>query len=182
MRRIAGLLLAAAMVLPVGLVASAAGAAGGTVCATTAGTATFTPPLPILSSKATVAGTLSAVGTVGKCAGGGVTSGHTTFKQTVKSTTGSNCTTLAKPSPTSKGTVGTLTITWNTGKTSTATSFAIKQTKLVTTATTTGKITAGLFVGSTVTGTVKYTLPKGACSAKPLATVTYAQAGNFTIK
>jgi len=175
-------LLAVASLLPLVLVASPAGAAGGTVCATSAGTATFTPPLPILSSKTLVNGSLSAVGTVGKCTGGGVTSGHTKFKQTVKSTTGSNCTTLTKPSPTSKGTIGSLVITWNTGKTSTAASFTVKQTKSVTTSTTTGKITAGLFVGSTITGSVKYTVPSGGCTSKPLATVTYVQTANFVIK
>jgi hypothetical protein len=174
-------LLAVASLLPLVLVAPA-GAAGGTVCTTSAGTATFTPPLPVLTSKTLVNGNLSAVGTVGKCTGGGVTSGHTKFKQTVKSTTGSNCSTLAKPSPTSKGTIGSLTITWNTGKTSTAASFTVKQTKSVTTSTTTGKITSGLFVGSTITGSVKYSLPAGACSKKPLATVTYVQTGAFTIK
>src|SRR5471030_2830506 len=98
MRKSFGVLLAVASLLPMVMMAAPAGAAGGTVCATSAGSATFTPPLPILSSKVKVAGTLKATGTVGKCVGGGVTSGHTTFVQTVKSTTGgSNCTTLTHP-------------------------------------------------------------------------------------
>lgn len=161
-----------------------AGAAGGTVCATSAGTAKFTPPLPILSSKVTVKGKLSATGTVGKCVGGGVTSGHTVFTQTVVSATGSNCSTLVKPDLKSKGTIGKLVITWNTGKTSTVGSFAVKQTKSVTTSTTTGKITAGLFVGSSITGSVTYTVPAGGCSTKPLSTVTYvgAKGAKFIVK
>ena len=75
-------------------------------------------------------------------------------------------------------------ITWNTGKTSTATVFTVKQTKTITTSTTTGKITAGLFIGSSITGSVTYTVPKGGCSTKPLATVTYvgAKGAKFVIK
>jgi hypothetical protein len=174
--------MVAALVMSMGAfgASSAGGAAGGTVCSTSADTAVFAPALPVLSSKVLVKGTLSATGTVGKCKGGGVTSGHTTFKSS-KSTTGANCSTLAKPNPASKGTIGKLTIVWNTGKTSTVASFTVKQTKTVTTATTTGKITAGLFVGMTITGSVKYSLPKGACGSKPLAKVTYVQVGRFVI-
>ena len=50
-------LLAAALVVPAGMVvtsATGAGAAGGTSCAHTAGTATFTPPLPVSGSASTV--------------------------------------------------------------------------------------------------------------------------------
>ena len=183
MRKVGGVLLAVAMVLPLTMMATPAGAAGGTVCTTSSGTAKFTPPLPILTSSVKVNSTLTATGTVGKCAGGGVTSGHTTFTQTVKGTPG-NCTTLTKPDPKSKGTIGKLVVTWNTGKTSTATAFTVKQTKTITTSTTTGKITAGLFIGSSITGSVTYTVPKGGCSTKPLATVTYvaAKGAKFVIK
>ena len=184
MRKVAGVLLVAALAVPAGMVAfSPAGAAGGTTCTTSAGAAKFTPPLPILSSAVKVKAKLTATGTVGKCVGGGVTSGHTTFTQTSAITPG-NCTTLTKPDPKSKGTIGKLVITWNTGKTSTATAFVVKQTKAITTSTTTGKITAGLFVGSSITGSVTYKVPTGGCSTKPLATVTYtgAKGAKFIIK
>jgi hypothetical protein len=185
MRKFAGLLLAAALVLPAGIIAaSPAGAAGGVTCKTAAGTATFKPPLPVVSSKTLVKGTLSAAGTVSKCTGSpGVTSGKTKFTSP-KSTTGSNCTTLASPDPKSKGTVGTIVITWNNKKTSTAKVFTIKQVskKDPTHATTKGKITAGLFVGKSISGTVLYKLPKGACTAKPLAKVTYTGSKPFVIK
>ena len=173
----------AALAVPAGMIAmSSASAAGGTVCSTALGTATFAPPLPILKSKVLVKGTLSSAGTVGKCVGGGVTTGHTAFKSP-KSTTGANCSTLAKPSPTSKGTIGSFVVTWNTGTTSTAKTFTIKQVKGAPThATVTGKITAGLFVGSSISGTVLYKLPAGACIAKPLAKVAYSAIGKFTIK
>ena len=56
MRKVGGVLLAVAMVLPLTMMATPAGAAGGTVCTTSAGTAKFTPPLPILTSKVLVNG------------------------------------------------------------------------------------------------------------------------------
>lgn len=178
--------MAAALMLPVGIIAaSPAGAAGGVTCKTAAGTATFKPPLPPIGSTATVKGTLSAAGTVGKCTGTpGVTSGKTKFTSP-KSKTGANCTTLASPDPKSKGTVGTIVITWNNKKTSTAKVFTIKQVSKTdpTHATTKGKITAGLFVGKSISGTVKYTLPKLACSpGHPLAKVAYSGSKPFVIK
>jgi hypothetical protein len=184
MRKFAGILFAAALALPAGavLASSPGGAAAATpTCKTAAGTATFNPALPPLGSTTKVKGTLSAVGTVGKCAGGGVTSGKTKFTSP-KSKTGANCTTLAAGSST--GTVGTITITWNNKKTSTAKVFTIKQVKgSPTHATTTGKITAGAFKGKSISGQVAYTLPKGACSkGHPLKTVKYNQLKPFVIK
>jgi hypothetical protein len=173
MRKSLGLLLATALVLPVGVMAaSSSGAAGGTVCSTAAGSAVFSPALPVISSAVLVKGTLVATGTLGKCVGGGVTSAHTVFKSP-KGTTGSNCKTLATFDPKSKGTVGTETITWNTGKTSTV-ALTLKQVKgKPTTTNIVGKVTKGLFVGSSQSGQVIYTLPAGACASKPLAKVTY---------
>ncbi len=173
MRKLVGVLAVAALAVPAGMVAlSPADAVGGTVCSAAAGKAVFTPPLPVISSSVKVFGTLVATGTLGKCVGGGVTSAHTVFK-TPKSKTGSNCKILATFDPKSKGTIGTETITWNTGKTSTV-ALTLKQVKgKPTTTNITGKVTKGLFLGSTQTGQVIYKLPAGACGTKPLATVTY---------
>ena len=173
MRKFVGVLAVAALAVPAGMIAlSPAGAAGGTVCSAAGGSAVFTPPLPVLTSTVLVKGTLVATGTLGKCVGGGVTSAHTVFKSP-KGTTGSNCKSLATFDPKSKGTVGTETITWNTGKTSTV-ALTLKQVKgKPTTTNITGKVTAGLFLGSSQTGQVIYKLPVGACSTKPLAKVTY---------
>jgi hypothetical protein len=174
MRKVAGVLLVAALAVPAGMVAFApAGAAGGTVCSTALGSAVFTPPLPVVTSKVLVKGTLVATGTLGKCVGGGVTSAHTLFKSP-KATTGSNCKTLITFDPKSKGTIGTETITWNTGTTSTV-ALTLKQVKGAPTKTNiTGTVTAGLFKGSHQTGQVTYKTPAGACTTKPLAKVTYS--------
>lgn len=183
MRKAAGVLLVAALAVPAGIgTFSPADAVGGTVCSTAAGKGTFSPALPKLGSAVKVKGTLVAAGTVGKCVGGGVTFGHTSFNSP-KSTTGANCTTLAKPDPASKGIIGTFTVKWNTGKSSTAKTFTIKQVKgAPTKATVTGKITTGLFLGSTMSGTVQYKIPAGGCATKPLSTVTYTGIGKFVIK
>ncbi len=186
MRKTFGLLCAVALMLPVGVITAgaASGAAKTPTCKTASGTATFKPPLPDLTKTKKVKSKLSAKGKLGGCAGGGVKSGTITFTQTTKPTP-SNCTTLGTPDPKSKGTIGKLVIKWNTGKLSTVGKFTIKQTKAVVDATTTGKITAGLFKGKTVKGTTTYTLPKNACAkGHPLSKVTFKNKKNtkFVIK
>ncbi len=185
MRKVAGLIAAAALLVPAGMfVAGPANAAPAKVptCKAAAGSATFNPALPKLGNTSKVKGTLTAKGTLTKCTGGGVTKAATLFKSP-KSKTGSNCQTLAQPDPKSAGTIGVFTITWGPGKTSTVAKLAIKQVAgKPTQATTKGKITKGLFLGKSVNGKIEYKLPAGACTAKPLSKVTYKNLGNFTIK
>jgi hypothetical protein len=185
MRKFLGLFCAAAMMLPVAVItASPAAAAAGPTCAKAAGTAKFTPGLPPIGNSTKVKSKLTSTGTVTKCTGvKGVTGGHTTFTQTSKST-GSNCTTLATPKPSTPPTKGTLTIKWSNGKTSKAPNTAIKQVK-ATEANITGKITSGAFVGKTIKGTVTFKVPQdGSCSTKPLTKVTYTNktGTKFTVK
>jgi hypothetical protein len=155
MRKSVGVFVAVATLLSMVVMASPGGAAAATpTCNAAKGTFKFTPGLP---ASGGVLANLSSAGTVASCSGGGVTSGKTVFTQTTKSTTKSSCTTLAKP--TGKPTVGKFVVTWNNGKTSTATGFDVTQsTKTITNASTTGKITAGLFVGKSISGTVTFKL------------------------
>jgi hypothetical protein len=170
MRKTIGLVCAAALLLPVGVItASPAAAAAGTVCSKAAGTGVFTPAIP-KGAGAKKASKLSANGTVSGCSGS-VKSGKTKFVQTSKPVPG-NCQTLLTVDSTDKPTVGTLTITWNTGKTSTAKGFKIKQTA-ATEATTTGKITSGLFVGKVIKGTVSFKPKQGDCVTTDLKSVSY---------
>ena len=105
------LLLTAAMVLPIGLSASPAGAVGGTVCKTASGTATFTPGLPKAGSPTKVTPTVKIAGAkVGGCVGGTVTAG--TLSATLKFHIGSNCSSLNK----SGNVYGPLKIVWAAGK------------------------------------------------------------------
>jgi hypothetical protein len=155
MRKSFGVLVAVATLLSMVAMTSPGGAAAATpTCNAAAGTFKFTPGLP---ASGGVIANLSSAGTVTGCSGGGVTSGKTVFTQTVKSTTKGSCATLAKP--TGKPTTGKFVVTWNTGKTSTATAFNVTQsTKTITNASTVGKITAGLFVGKTISGAVSFKL------------------------
>ncbi len=179
MRKTIGVLCAAALLLPVGVMTASVADAGPTTptCSAAKGTFKFTPPLPASGGVIT---NLSSAGTVTGCSGGGVTSGKTTFTQTVKSTTKSSCATLAKP--TGKPTTGLFVVTWNNGKKSTAKAFNVTQLKNpITNATTTGKITSGLFVGKTITGTVTFKLQVsgGKCVG---GTYTNAKGVKFVIK
>jgi hypothetical protein len=155
MRKSFGVLLAVATLLSMVVMAAPSGATAATpTCSGAAGTFKFTPGLP---ASGGIIANLSSAGTVTGCSGGGVTSGKTVFTQTTKSTTKASCGTLAKP--TGKPTVGKFVVTWNTGKTSTATAFNVTQsTKTITNATTTGKITAGLFIGKSIAGAVSFKL------------------------
>jgi hypothetical protein len=168
------LLLTAAMVLPVGLYASPAGAVGGTACKTAGGVATFTPALPKASSTTKVMPTVKIAGAkVGGCVGGGVTAG--TLSATLKFHIASNCTTLIQGK--SGGVYGPLKIVWANAK---GTSNIAKATLALikgqppTTQLVSGVISLGTFKGSKLTATTVYTLPSdGSCSSKGLSKVTF---------
>ncbi len=179
MRKSFGVLLAvASLAVPTLVMASPGGAAAATpTCNAAKGTFKFTPALP---ASGGVIDSLSSAGTVASCSGGGVTSGTTVFTQTTKSTTPSSCATLAKP--TGKPTIGKFVVTWNNKKTSTAVGFKVTQsTKTITNATTTGKITAGLFVGKSITGSVTFSL-KSAGGKCPGGTYVNTKGVKFVVK
>ena len=92
MRKAVGMLAATALLLPVGLLASPAGAATGVSCKTATGSATFSPALPKMGSATKVKSTITITGAkLGGCTGG-VTSGTLNAKLTFS--TGSNCSML----------------------------------------------------------------------------------------
>ena len=113
--------------------------------------------------------------------GGVVQSGA--VKLTSKFSKPGNCSTLATAGSTNP-TKGTETITWNTKKTSTATLTTIVSVSGATgiTATVSGKISAGLFVGKTLKTKVKVSIPSGVCTdAKPLKKATLTGLAPVTI-
>ena len=173
MRKISRALFAAALMLPVGVIAVPADAAGGTSCRTTNGTATFKPALPKLGSATKVLSSVTVVdGKLAECVGGGVTGGS--VKLTSKFSKPGNCETLATSGNTNP-TRGIETITWNTNQTSTVglTLTGVKGTP--TQAKIAGTVTAGLFKGLKETGTVLYVVPKRGCTSNPLSKVTVKQ-------
>jgi len=178
MRKVGGILLAVAMVLPVGLAASPAGAAGGTTCKTNIGTSVFTPALPPLSSSATVNSTTVGTGTITGCVGGGVTSA--TYKSTIKYSK-FNCKQLVTYNP--AGRVGTITTTWSNHQTSTGTLtlHAIKGN--IYKVNVTGVTTAGLFKGMKLTTSFVFAaVPATGCLKTPLAKVSIKGASPLVIK
>ncbi len=180
MRKVLGLVVAAALMVPAAsYLSSSAGAAGGTSCASGKGSATFTPALPDLSSKVKVKDVLKSSGTVAGCSGT-VKSG--TLTGVAPASTGSNCLSIA--TPTTTPTKITLTVKWNTGATTTIAAQLKQIPKTpVTTQTVSGTVTAGLFKGSKLTGKFTYKLPAGACSkGHPLAKLTYTNVGATVIK
>ena len=169
--KFAGVLLTTtAMLLPVGLFASPADAVGGTVCKTASGTATFLPALPPVSSTVKNKPTVTIKnGKLAGCVGGGVTSA--TLAATLKFGLASNCKSLLGGAATN--TKGTEKITWNNKSTSTVTLTLAGVAKKPTNINATGPVTLGLFKGSKQSGTLAFTLPAGACTTKPLSTVTF---------
>ena len=177
-RKVAVLLAAAAMVLPIGLISSPAGAAGATTCKTATGTATFSPALPKIGVKTKVKPTLTIKGAKVSGCTGGVKSG--TFNAALKFSVANNCSTLLAGATT--GTKGTETISWNTKKTSTVALALVGVKGHVTQTKASGPVSAGLFKGSKQSGTLNYTLPSGACTNTGLSKVTFKNITPIVLK
>jgi hypothetical protein len=176
MRKFAGVLLAAALVLPVGLIASPAGAVAGATCKTFSGTATVKPGLPATTAKVKPVITTKNAKLAG-CTGG-VASGL--FSGSLKGSVLQNCAGLAKQ--TNFGLKGTATVVWNTKATSTISwSLTPGPKGKITTVNLPGTVTAGLFKGSKMSGQVIFTFPKGQCGTTPLTSTTVKQVTNFVI-
>jgi hypothetical protein len=185
MRRIAGILCAAAVSLPVPFLAEPADAAvrGGVSCAPSLeGTEVWSPPLPkrrsALKAKPTITIT-NAKFTGCTSRGGAIKRG--TLNAKIKWLDAGNCDTLSTytpgvPFPRIKGSV---TIAWNTGKTSTAAVTIARNKPYVQPVQ--GRITDGKFAGSKLSVWLLIKPPKGACDTKPLTTVPFAALTKLTI-
>ena len=183
MRKALGLLFAASLLTSVG--AWAAGPAGavakGPTCKGFSATETASPGLPIITSPKKVNAAVTVTGKLTGCTGGGVTGAS--VNQSYKYN--GNCLTLftgkgGKTTPAKP----TTTFTWSNHKTSTATTTTTTLTKpgvtpakvkLVT------KISKGLFAGTSSTGTITLTSPKGSCTTIP-GTKTTLKGGSATFK
>ena len=178
MRKVAGVLFAAAMLLSIGLVASPAGAAGGTSCSVPGGSIKVSPGLTTTLTKNTITFTLPFT----KCSGGGVTSG--TAVGVIPPGKPGNCQSLATAGPMTINT----TIKWNnkttstfSGKSNTTTAGVPKG--FVATSSVTGKVTKGAFLNKTVSVKVAVKLGAGKCTkASPIKTLTVKGITPFVIK
>jgi hypothetical protein len=158
----------------------AAGAAGGTTCSSSSGTATFKPALPVSGSKQKVKPTITVKrAKVRHCKGGGVTSG--TFNSTSKFHTGTNCDTLLAGKPSAHPPTGTITTKWNNGKSSTGTVKLNTVAGQPTQTHVTGKVTKGLFKGMKLSATLQFAPKQGDCLTTPLKSVTFSLVGKLKI-
>jgi hypothetical protein len=172
-------LFALAMVAaPLTVIATATPASAAVVqtCKVVKGTATFTPGL-VNTPKDNV---VKAKGTLSGCTPAAKTGGSGTLTATIKVVKGS-CAKLATGKQTIKGTAKTV---WKNKKTSTyALTLKTGSGATATTATITGKVTAGLFKGKIVTGAVKFTVTGTPnCTTKPVKGATFKQTKPFVIK
>jgi hypothetical protein len=173
MKKIGMFTMAIALLAPIAvLTAGPAGAAAGTTCKTTTGTATVKPGLGATAKNQTIV----AKAAIGGCTGGGVTKGSSVSTNLTKN---GNCTGLAKTG--TKSTI-TETITWNTGKTSTLAGTTVTGPKTGQ-ATVTLKVTKGVFVGLHGSQVIAFKITKGACTDKsPVTALSISAVKPFVIK
>ena len=174
MRKTAGLLIAFALLIPVGIMAAApSGAAAGAGCKAITGVATFKPALPVITSKATVNTTVTIVSHLTGCTGPGGASGVAT--STTKLTK-ANCLNVTQSLSASKP--ATQSVKWVKGQTSTATA-SLKPNGKSLQSTLVSSTTAGLYKGTKLTGTLQGSLVGGACTAKPMTTFPFKSIGKL---
>jgi len=179
-----------AMVLPVGLVASSAGAVTGVpICKSLTGIQTWSPGLPPItgptaSKKVNSTSKLSSKLT--GCTGvSGITSGTSPSTSILKS---SNCTTLIKSlSAKTKPTPSAGTINWNNGATTTVSNTLTQTSKVGASPvvlTLVSKATKGVGAGHTTTSTIHALLTGGSkvCISIPLSKATFMAVGKSTVK
>ncbi len=178
--QLTAIIIAVAVMLPLGLVSSPAGAVGGTKCKTATGKATFSPPLPKVGSAKKVKSHPYIIGKVGGCVGGGITAG--TLSAVLRFGTASNCSSLLAGK--SAHVTGTIKIPWYAGKVYKFTSL-IKKAKLTgvkgkpTTQVVSGVIsTSDPFKGLSLKATTIFTIKAPQCRSKALSKVTFALVKN----
>ena len=162
------------------MAAPAGSAVKGPTCKTFAAVVTVRPALPRLGSKAVVTATVSSIGRIGGCTGGGVTGAAFTDSYKYKG----NCNSFVS----GKGgvtTPGPSSLSWSNGKPSVATTTATLLSKAGATPVVlkvTSKITKGEFAGTSASGPVKAVAPVGSCTKTGLARATLTGSGSFTFK
>jgi hypothetical protein len=175
-------LMAAALVVPAGMIAlPSAGAAGtGTKCTKSSGTATFKPALPKSGSTTKVKPTITVkkAKTTG-CSGGGVKSNS--FSSKAKFHDATNCDILLGGTPGPHPPTGTITTKWNTGDTSVAAVTLNPVSGQPTMTHVTGTVTSGLFNGLHLDVTLSFAPKTGDCVSSDLSQVTFTNSGNLTI-
>jgi len=182
MRKLAGVLCAAAVAHPVSLLAGSAQAAGGVTCSSLEGTEVWSPPLPRRHvAKAMPRITINGA-ELTKCTSSGGAIKRGTFNASIKWLDPGNCDTLMTytPGEADPRIKGTITIAWNTGTTSTI-AVSLKKTKPYVQVVA-GRVTAGKYDGATFAVHLLMDPPPGACDTKPLTTVPFSSLTRLVIR
>ena len=176
MRKFAGVLVAAALVVPAALLAVPAGAAvKGSTCTSLTGLATLKPGLSNTTAKNKPTATIKNAKLAG--CNNGVKSGL--LSATLKWGTANNCVGLAQGK--SSNITGTGKVVWNDNSTSTLKLKLVGVTGKPTQLTIPGTVTLGKFKGSTISGKVEFKIPSGQCGTKPLTSPTFKNLGKVVI-
>jgi len=173
------LVLAAAALASTGIALAPANAATvSQTCKTFKGTVTIKPGLSTTPGPQTA----SATGSLAGCTSAATTGGSGSIKATLKLPANSSCQGLATGKQTVQ--IPTATITWKNKKTSTMKLTAKTGSgSTATTATITGSVTKGLFVGKSVTATMKIAPKSGEnCTpGHPIKDLTFTNPKPFVI-
>jgi|SRR3954454_13269546 len=176
-RKVVGMTLASVLALGTCAIAAAPSGAAAPVqkCAKLKGSATLTPGLSSAKKNQTVV----AKGALTSCAPTKATGGSGTLSATIKLANGS-CSGLLGGGQKLNGTAKSV---WKNKKSSNfALTFTTGKGNQVTTATITGKVTAGLFKGKKVSAQMKITPGAGEnCVSKPVKHITFVQTKPFQI-
>jgi len=183
MRKVSRLLIAVALLLPVGItVAGPAGSAvKGPTCTKFSAKGTYTPPLPKIGVTTLINSVNKSTATLSGCTGGGVTGATIVSSFKYKG----NCSTFAGLSKGGVVSSPSTKFTWSNHQTSTAlttTKALSKPGVQPAVIQLTTKITSGLFAGTTSTGKVLGTAAKGACITTTLGAFNLKGTGSTTFK
>ena len=178
MRKFGGVLLAAAVVLPIGLIVGAPASSAtttGLTCTKLVGAVTWAPAVPAAPKKTKSNVTLK--GTLSGCTGTAKTVSGVIALPVIKTTPASNCTLLLTKPP--KITQAGGSITWATTKTKSTLGLLTLTPAGTATYKATAKVAKGQFVGKTFTMIGAFT-PNGCPLTK--ATLSLKKATKVTIK
>ena len=183
MRKLAGVLCAAAVALPLPLVTDAdvASAAGGVSCTSLHGTEVWDPPLPKSSARKSEPTIRIRDAKLTGCKGAGALTGGR-FNATIKWLDAGNCDTLLTytPGEAEPRIRGTVKIDWNTGASSKI-AVSLRKTKPYVQKLN-GAVTGGRFAGSDFALHLLIDPPNGACDTKPLARTKFDGLTKLVIK
>jgi hypothetical protein len=118
-------------------------------------------------------------GKISGCVGGGVLSG--TFTSLAKFHDPTNCQILLSGQASAHPPTGTITTTWDTAQTGTASVTLNPVSGQPTETHVTGTVTSGKFSGKHVDVTLSFAPKQGDCSSTPLSKVTFKQVTKLTI-